>query len=207
MRITRLDSFGNVAPTANNSYVTDKPIDLKVKPVMEAGEEKTLKGGCVCLVASIKEPDLFKRIEFEFEDGAFEPGMIEMMTGSPVVLDTSTIPVPIGNMFPDNLACGDSPPPAVAIEAWQDAYDVDHQDPLLPYFYWVFPMTKWAWSDGDLGADFAAPKLTGYSVANGQWSHGPYGGQHEVDPFGGYWYDATAPPAAACGYATVAATS
>ena len=71
MRITRLDSLGNVVPTANNSYVTNKPIDLKIKPVMEAGDEKTLKGGCACIVASVKEPDLFKRIEFEFESRNF----------------------------------------------------------------------------------------------------------------------------------------
>jgi hypothetical protein len=207
MRITRLDSLGNVFNGPNNSYVTDKPIDLKFKPVIEAGEEKTLKGGCACIVAQIKEPDLFKRCDFEFSDGAYEPAMIEMLSGSPVVLDTSTIPVPIGNMFPDNMACGDTGPPLSAIECWSDAFDVDHQDPTLPYFYFVWPATRWAWSDGALGAEFDTPAFAGYSVPNGQWNEGPYGYTHSVGQQGGYWYTASAPPAAACGYATVAPSS
>lgn len=207
MRVTRLDSLGNVSPTTHNSYVTDKPIEFAFKPQIEAGEEKTIKGGCACIVASVKEPDLFKRFDIDYTTATIEPALLEMLTGASVVLDNSIVPVPIGNMWPDNLACGDTPPPLSAIECWSDAYDVDYQDPTLPYFYWVWPATKWSISDGSLSADFYQPKLSGYTVPNGQWDHGPYGGTVPIGTGGGYFLTNTVPPTAACGYATVSPSS
>lgn len=42
LRVTRLDSQGNVLDESNNSYVTNNVVSVQVNPVIEAGLDSTL---------------------------------------------------------------------------------------------------------------------------------------------------------------------
>ena len=95
-RVTLLDDDGSVAAGPNNSYVTDNPIRVTVTPVIEAGKDTTLKGGCDCIIASYKGPDLLKRFDLEFDIATIEPAMLSLMLGATLISDTSDTPVPIG---------------------------------------------------------------------------------------------------------------
>lgn len=205
IRATRLDANGSPAAGANNVYVSDKLIQLAVTPDIEQGEEKTLKGGCRgCILATSKVPDLLKRFNFEFDMGIFEPGLLEMLTGAAVISDGGDV---VGISWPDQaFDCSGSAQPNIAFEAWQNAWNQGGPDATLPYMHWVWPSTFWQVGAYTAGADFAQPKLTGFSRGNENWGLGIHDDLLQaVGPLGdGFFTDSI--PTAECGYQTVAIT-
>lgn len=205
IRVTRLDAAGNTAPGPNNSYVTNKPIQLGMTPVIEAGQDKTLVGGCDCLIASYRGYDKLKRFDLELDMGVVEPGLIEMLIGADAIFSGGDV---IGDWWAHDqtFACGTNPQPNVAVEAWQDNWLDDAQDPTLPYLHWIFPSSYWQIAAQTLQNDFLQPKLTGFTRGNTVFGTGPYGDLPEAaQPLGGF-FQTTTRPTGDCGYATVAAT-
>jgi len=210
VRATLLDTDGEVHVGPNNSYVTDNPIRVTLTPVIESGKDSTLKGGCDCIVADYRGPDLLKRFDFEFDIATVEPALYSLMLGSTLISDTSTSPVPIGNWWPAQVGCSKTPPPPIAFEFWSQVWDGQAQNASWPYIHHVYPYTLWQIGAQTYEDDFAQPKLTGFSRTNAQWGHGPYGDQPDPTPIdspGGQFYTATALPTAVCGYKTVAVSS
>lgn len=204
VRVTRLDSLGHAVAGPNNVYVTDKPMVLSVKPEVEAGQDKTLVGGCDCVIASYRGYDKLKRFTLELDLGVLEPGLIEMLTGGAAILDGSGFP--IGVWWPSQLNCSNPVQPNVCIEGWQDAWQDDHQDPTLPYIHWIWPSSYWQIGDHSLQNDFTQPKITGFTRGNTSWGLGIFGDQPEAaQPLGGFFRSATR-PFAACGYQSWAIT-
>lgn len=202
VRVTRLDSVGNPTAGPNNVYITDKPMLLTVTPDILAGEVKDLKGGCDQLIATYRGQDILKRFNLELHLGVMEPGLEEMLTGGSAILGSGS--EPIGVQFP--APCG-TQQPFVAVEAWQDLWDCDHQ-PSTPYPYlrWVFPASRWHRAPVTLQNDFTQPQFTGFTVGNPNWGEGIYADVPEaVDPDGAWFYD-TVIPTAACGYQSHAIT-
>lgn len=210
VRLTLLTSTGAVAAGPNNSYVTDQPIRVNLTPVIEAGKDSTLKGGCDCIIADYRGPDLLKRFEFEFDFAAIEPAMMSLLLGSLLISDTSVAPVPIGNWWPGQVGCSKPTPPALAFEFWTQVWDGTAQNVSWPYIHHVYPFTLWQLGAQTYEDDFAQPKVTGFSRCNTQWGHGPYGDQPTLVPYdspGGMFYTQAALPTAVCGYKTVAVSS
>lgn len=211
LRVTLLDSDGSVADDDNNYYVTKNMIQIQATPDIEAGSDRTLKSGCDCIVATAKFPDLLKRFNFQIDLGQLEPALVSLMTGAPVVLDTSDTPVPIGWDWPVQISCADTPPPKVAIEVWSDVWDNDHQSPFLPYWHWIWPQTQWQFGQVQLNTDFYTPVLNGFSEGNSLWGHGPYGdGKPDgtvIGHLGSVWQTDDTPPDGFCGYQTITPSS
>lgn len=206
MRVTLLDSLGNVNTGSNNYYVTDKLVQLQFTPDLFEPQERELVAGCNCLVASAKFPSLLKRFNLEVQEGALEPALEALMTGSSTVTSGSDI---IGEFWPDNSICGNGTPPYVALEVWSYAWEGNGQSQTLPYVHWIWPMTRWVLGQGTLNTDFKSEPLNGFSLPNSRWGHGPYDDDPGVviGAQGGYWFTATAPPTAVCGYQTVVPSS
>lgn len=205
-RATLLNDDGSVAAGPNNSYVSDKPMRVTLTPVIEAGKDSTLKGGCDCIIASYKGPDLLKRFTLEFGQAAIEPGMLSLMLGATLISDTSPEPVPIGVWWPAQVGCELPPPPNVAFEFWTQVYDGDAPNDTWPYIHHVYPFVNWQQGPQTYEDDFAQPSIVGNARSNIQWGEGPYGDQPSGIPGnspGGFFYTADALPDAACGYATV----
>lgn len=209
LRVTLLNSNGSVAPSPNNSYVTKNLVQIVITPEIETGSDRTLKSGCDCIIATAKFPDLLKRFNFEIQLGALEPALISMMTGGAVILDTSTVPVPIGWDWPVQISCSDTPPPKIAIEVWSDNWDSDHQSAVLPNIHWVWPGTQWQIGPSTLNTDFATLVLNGFSFGNTLWGHGPYSDSpgHLIGQLGSVYQTASAVPAGSCGYQSVTPSS
>lgn len=201
VRVTRLDSLGNPSPGPNNVYITDKAMMIAAKPVIEAGSDNTLLGGCDCIIATRRGTDKLKRFDLELDLGVLEPGLFEMMLGAPAILDGSGFP--IGVHWPNQLSCSDPQQPNVCFEGWQDLWEDDHQaSSPYPYVHWVWPSTSWTLSDLSLQNDFNQPKFTGYSRGNPNWGLGLFSDTPEhVGPLGDFFYCATI-PVGACGYGT-----
>lgn len=203
IRATRLDSVGNPAEGPNNLYVSDVPVTLGVTPQIQAGEDKTLVGGCDCIVAQYRGYDKLKYFTLELEHGKIEPGLKELLTGATAILDGTD---PIGNWFPsDQTFDCSNPAPNVCFEAWQDAWEEDHQAASPHrYVHWIWPSSYWQFGNLSLGNDFYQPRLTAFTRGNSVWGEGIYGDLPEAaEPMGGYFY-ADEIPDAACGYQTQA---
>jgi hypothetical protein len=204
VRITRLDSLGSPVAGPNNVYVTDKPIQVGVTPVVQAGDDKTLVGGCDCIVAQYKGYDKLKYWTFELDLGQIEPGLLEMLTGGAVILDGGD---PIGLHFPTQaFDCSAAVQPNVCFEAWQDLWEEDHQSSDYPFLHWVWPSSFWQFGAQTLQNDFLQPKLTGFSRGNDNWGEGIFGDTPEaVQALGDFFYTDEVPDAA-CGYQSYAVT-
>ena len=207
LRVTRLDSQGNVVATDNNSYVTNNVTSVEVDPDIEAGLDSTLVGGCDCIIASYKGTDKLKRFNFNLNLPTFEPALLEMMIGAVLIEDTSDIPVPIGIGWPNQLSCDDVQQPNVAVEWWGDLWTDDAPDPEWPYFHAIYPASRWQIGRQVAQNDFAQPQLTGFTRTNTLFGN-PYGDlpapvAADFLDQGGIFLTTTAPPTAECGYQTV----
>ena len=201
VRVTRLDSVGNPSPGPNNYWVSDKPIQLTVTPVIEAGADRTLIGGCDCIIATYRGYDKLKRFDLELDLGDLEPALMEMLLGSTAITEAADV---IGQWWTENaFDCSIPAQPNLAFEGWQTAWDGDAPAAALPYVHWIWPSTHWQIAPHTLQNDFIQPKLTGFSQGNSAWGTGPYGDLPEAaQPLGGFFFTDTALPTAECAYQT-----
>lgn len=203
IRVTRLDADGTSAAGPNNSYVTNRITEIGVTTELREGTEQELLDGCGCPIVSFREDDAFKRWTLSVSVGALEFGLLEMMLGTDLILDSSTIPVPIGMQFVTPGDCGVERP-LVGIEGWSRAIAYDISDPDLPYFHWVWPGVKFAPAPGDmtLGADVGATALAGTGVQNENFGD-PYNELPEEPDGSGMVFLSDDFPTVACGYQTI----
>lgn len=212
MRLTRLISTtGCVAASPDNSFVLTELVNLQLTPVVEAGADTTLTGGCDCVIASYRGVDKLKRFEFEITSPKLSPAMYEMMIGGGVINDTG---VPVGTTWPGELACGEAQD-SVALEFWVKHWNGSSQDTTYPWIHHVYPQTYWQIGQQQFQNDFAQPTLTGFSRSNDCWGDGPYGDGPEATygtpidiATGGFYYTADDPPVSTeCDYADVSPSS
>ena len=85
LRVTKVDSNGNVAGVTDNQYVTDLVTEVTFSPDVTTGDTITQKNGCGCKVIGYKVNDVFNFFNFTFTDAALEPELIAMMTGSATI--------------------------------------------------------------------------------------------------------------------------
>jgi hypothetical protein len=203
IRATRLDDTGSVAPGPDNVYIVQDVIQLQLTPNVREGEEREMIGGCGgCVIASKTDEDNLRRFDLELQSGRLEPGLIEMLAGGTVIEGTSG---PLGVMAGAKRACG-TPQPRVAFEAWSKRWTSDdEQDPVYPWWHWLWPSVAWVLGQNTLSADFGPVVLTGKSRANTAWGTGPYG-DALTDILGNQvsvWADTNDLPVATCDYMTV----
>ncbi len=203
IRATRLDSVGNPEPGPNNFVVSDKPVQLAVTPQIQAGDDKTLIGGCDCIVAQYRGYDKLKYFTLELDLAEIDPALKEVLIGGDVIVDDDGLP--IGNWWPadQTFDCSSTVQPNICFEAWQDAWDDDHQAASPHrYIHWIWPSSYWQIAAHTLANDFFQPKITAFTRGNSVWGEGIYDDLPEAaQPFGGYFY-ADDIPDAACGWQT-----
>lgn len=200
LRVTLLDSLGNVASGADNYYVSDKVIEISVNPEIQAGATSDLAGGCDCSLGSFRGRDKLLRWNFALSRGAIEPALLSLMIGATLI---ESGPDPIGVAWPDAISCGTTEVP-VAIEFWTKHWIDDAQDTVWPWWHHVYPSTSWQIGDQTYNNDFAANQLNGFSRTNTAWGQGPYGDGPGYDiRRGGFFLDTVDPPAGFCGFQTI----
>jgi hypothetical protein len=206
VRLTKVGVTGAVVPGPDNSYVTDKPISLALRPNFEDGQAFSLRNGCGCSIARFKAKDTFNWWEFTFAMGALEPEMLAMLLGSETIENGADV---VGQAFAGALACEDDEP-AVALEFWTQHIVGSGQDGTYPLIHWTFPKTVWRLGDNTFEEGIANPTVEGFSRTNTQWGAGPYGDGPPDDQDireGGWWKTAEDLPTADCAAATVSPSS
>ena len=202
IRATRLDSSGFPAQPPNNVYIVQDLVQLQMTRNEITGADREMAGGCGCIIASKSDEDQFRRYDLELQSGRLEPGLMEMLTGATIIDDMGD---PIGFSDGGKLACGETPP-RVAFEAWSKRWTADdEQDPVTPWWHWLFTSVRFVPGQDTLQADFSPIVLTGKTRANTAWGFGPYPDQ-PTDPGAlhrSVWADAAALPVATCAYSSV----
>lgn len=202
VRATRLDTDGTVAPGPDNVYVVQDVIQLQFTPNIREGDEREMPGGCGCVIAQKSDDDQLRRFDLQLDAGRLEPGLIEMLAGGTVIEGTDG---PLGVLVGTKRACG-TPAPRVALEAWSHRWtEDDENDPVYPWWHWVWPSSAWVLGQNTLQADFGPVVLTGKSRANSSWGFGPYGDQPadvEANQMG-VWASASDLPTGTCDYSTI----
>lgn len=205
-RFSRLNSDGTFKGGVNNHIVTDSLISVEFAPNIKAGDSKEIIGGCDCIDLAYRGYDKLLRFDLKFQLTKLNPSLLELLLGASLLVDTSTAPVPVGNVWPNQLSCQSTPQPPVAAEFWTDAWQNDRQiDPPNRYIRWVFPMSFWQIDNSKLENDFFLPALQGFTRQNPNWANayadwpagiaGSFGG-------GAYFWDTTQ-PAASCTYSSL----
>ena len=176
IRVTRLDSVGNLLTGPADSYTTSAFMRISFTPEYEEGDEITEKGanGVVCV--TYKAPDTLKRITMELAICEPDPELSALISGGLLLrknLGTSGQPdhKSIGWAAP---GVGDDPAGnGVAIEAWSHAVKSGKRSGVLPYFHWIFPYVKMRQSgDRVIENGLMANTFEGYGLGNASFQAG-----------------------------------
>lgn len=202
-RVARLETSGIPDPGATNLVVSDSLIQVTFSPVIEAGDEITLKNGCGTLVTSAKRPDSIKRWGVQLNFATPDPYLHEMILGGAVLTSGTRV----GYGFPElgELASGE-----VSLEFWARRVDEDgNDDPDYPYARWVFPRCK-DFVPGERvlqNAGHESP-ISGFATQNLNWFDGPANDWPVASTKAVQWLpvDAADVPVATCGYSELIAS-
>jgi hypothetical protein len=176
IRVTRLDSAGNLLNGAGDSYTTSAFMRASFTPEYEEGDEIVEKSadGTVCV--SYKAPDTLKRITMEIAICDPDPELSALMSGGLLLRKN------FGSFSsPDNKSVGWAAPavgddPAgngVAIECWSYAVKDGKRASTLPFFYWIFPYVKLRQSgDRVIENGLLANTFEGYGLGNIEFNAG-----------------------------------
>lgn len=179
LRVTRLDSVGNLLNGPGDSYTTHAFMRVSFTPEYEEGDEITEKSanGAVCV--SFKSPDTLKRITMEVAICEPDPELTSLMSGGLLLrknLGTFASPdhKSVGWASP---AVGDDPSGnGVAIESWSRAIVDGKPSATLPFYHWVFPYAKLRQSgDRVIENGLLANTFEGYGLGNELFGDGPDG--------------------------------
>lgn len=202
VRATRLDTDGSPAAGPNNVYIVSDILQLQVNPNIREGEDREMRGGCGCVIASKSEDDEVRRFDLQLDAGRLEPGLLEILGLGSAILDSTDV---IGAHIAKKRTCG-VPQPAVAFEAWTKRWTADdEQDPLFPWWHWLWPRSTWALGQNTLQAEFGPVVAVGKSKANTAWGLGPYDDMPEANDGSqlSFWADANDLPVGTCDYSSV----
>jgi hypothetical protein len=175
VRVTRLDSAGNLLNGPGDSYVTSGFMRASFTPEYEEGDEITEKNanGVVCV--TYKAPDTLKRITMELAICEPDSELSALISGGLLLRkNVNGANKSIGYASP---GVGDDPAGnGVAIEAWSHAVKEGKKANVLPYFHWVFPYAKLRLSgDRVIENGMLATTFEGYGLGNATFMSGPDG--------------------------------
>lgn len=176
IRVTRLDSVGNLLNGPADSYTTSAFMRVSFTPEYEEGDEITEKGanGVVCV--TYKAPDTLKRITMELAICEPDPELSALLSGGLLLRKNVGT---AGNADVKSVGwaapgVGDDPAGnGVAIEAWSHAVKDGKRSGTLPYFHWIFPYAKFRQSgDRVIENGMMANTFEGYGLGNASFQSG-----------------------------------
>jgi hypothetical protein len=176
IRVTRLDSVGNLLTGPADSYTTSAFMRISFTPEYEEGDEITEKGanGVVCV--TYKAPDTLKRITMELAICEPDPELSALLSGGLLLRKNLGTAGQADHKSIGWAAPGVGDDPAgngVAIEAWSHAVKDGKRTGVLPYFHWIFPYAKMRQSgDRVIENGLMANTFEGFGLGNASFKSG-----------------------------------
>ena len=168
VRVTRLDNCGAPVEGADNAFVQDCWPSVAMAPNVQAGAdiELTAANGSQC--GFKRGRPSFRGFDLTFQFFAASPEFIELLTGSPLVLDFNGDAVG----WDDCDVVGD-----FAFEVWADVLGEECPDDSDGvWFYLLLPWVgngRLSW-DGTINDGGVTFEVTGNTRDLGRWSLGPW---------------------------------
>ena len=198
MRFTLLDSSGDVDDVEDNSYVSDKVIEVGFDPQIAAGQAFDLECGCDGISQTFRGRDKLLRFAFALSRAAVEPALMSMLLNVEEITDGDDV---LGIAWGDDLGCQRAEK-KVAFEFWTKHWVGDEQDADWPWWHNVYPTTIWQVGPSAYnGTAFAPEVVNGFTRSNTRWGQGPYGDGPGTDiRRGARFLTDEDPPAGLCGF-------
>lgn len=179
LRVTRLDSVGNLMTGPMDSYTTSSFIRLSFTPEYEEGDEITEKAadGTVCV--SFKAPDTLKRTTMEIAICDPDPEFTALVSGG-LLLTRQSTPGDQATTKSVGWAAsqvGEDPSgDGVAVEVWSYAVQNGKRAATNPYYHFIFPYVKVRQSgDRVIENGLLANTFEGFGLGNINFGTGPDG--------------------------------
>jgi hypothetical protein len=179
VRLTRLDSCGNVVEGSCSTLVSDCFINVTLSGEFEAGDEYIQKSAWGELCINDKDPDILKRVNVSVQFAEINPDALDILTAAnPVISGGNTIGASWGT---------DPNESAFALEVWTKRTGVDcGEGSSQEWGYFVVPFVRNGKIDGDLTVENAALTMTvmgeGFP-APASWADTPYTSNPFVESF------------------------
>lgn len=176
VRLTRLDSCGNVVEGSCSTLVSDCFVNVTLTGEYEAGDEYIQKSAWGELCVNDKDPDVLKRVNVSIQFAEINPDALDIITdANPVITGGNTIGASYGTVANDE---------AFALEVWTKRTGVDCTvGGSQEWGYFVVPFIRNGKIDGDITIANSVLTMTfmgeGYP-APASWGVGPY----TSNPFG-----------------------
>lgn len=167
VRVTKVDVCG-VPIAGENAFVTECVASVAMNPNIDTQDDVIYRAanGVLCGVKRGCPTLLGYDLEFNFFQ--FSPELLDVLTGSPVVVDN--IGEPVGSdSCTINCATG------FALEFWVELIGAACADGTPQYLYGVLPWITNAYvTDLEIGSEQVTFQLLGSTRAGGGWGEGPY---------------------------------
>lgn len=179
IRVSRLDSVGNLMTGPMDSYTTSSFIRVSFTPEYEEGDEITEKAADGTICVSFKAPDTLKRVTMEIAICDPDPEFTALVSGG-LLLTRQLTPGDQGTTKSVGWAAaqvGEDPSrDGVAVEVWSYAVQNGKKAAVNPYFHWIFPYVKVRQSgDRVIENGLLANTFEGFGLGNINFGAGPDG--------------------------------
>jgi hypothetical protein len=179
VRLTRLDSCGNVVEGSCTTLVSDCFVSVTLTGEYESGEEFVQKNAWGDLCINDKDPDVLKYVSVAIQFAEINPDALDIIAAaSPVISGGNTIGASFGSDPNDG---------AFALEVWTKRTGADCTDPATQEWgYFVLPFVRNGKIDGDVTIENAALTMGVMGDAFGApstWDTTPYTSNPFVEPF------------------------
>ena len=169
IRVTKLDSSGNLVTGASASYVTKKFVSLGYTPEYEDGDEFTTKAADGSVCQSWKTARTLKRVTITIALCDPDPEFSQIIAGGTLLTANGKT---VGWAMPTVGA--DATPNGVAIEVWSMAISGGRQTTTDRFWHYVFPYAQMQYSgERAIQNDLAATSFEGWAVGNPGFGDGP----------------------------------
>ncbi|MFF4826484.1 hypothetical protein ACFY20_26325 [Streptomyces sp. NPDC001312] len=172
IRITRVDGCGRPVCGTDNGFVFDCFASLAMNVNTDEGTDVEYKAANGRVCGFKRGCPSFKGFDTELNFFSFSPEMIEIMTGSPVVLGYDGRPIGFDSC---SIQCNSG----FALELWAEVLDEEVCDVSgSGDGAWIYALLPWISNgqigDLEIGSEQVVPQLTGATRAGGGWGVGPY---------------------------------
>lgn len=168
-RFTRLDTDGTPNTVVGTDvFVTKSFSQFNTTAVYVDGEEIEDKNACGEIEVNFKQPDSFKRIDWEFTLMVPDPYLVAGLIDGGVLVagDAVGFSYPaIGSVSEDNIW---------SIELWSKRVKNGRLDPDFPYGWWALPQAQnIRIGDRAFASGTQLTVISGQAVENENWGTGP----------------------------------
>lgn len=172
LRLTKLDDCGSIVSGAGATLTAKAFISATFTPNYADTEEITQTDANGDLCIDDRSPVALRWIDVALNICTTDPGMINLITGDPLVVDDALTPNTVGYRI-DAALSGSAD---FALEVWSGVSGQQCTTGGFPvYGYWLFPWVKDAqWGEWVIQNGALTLTFTARAVFNSNWGTGPY---------------------------------